>query len=278
MEEHRQTKDSRHSDNSHAPTGVVILARPQLGVNIGAVARAMGNCGVTRLRLVSPRPTWSKKDAIAMACHSASLIHKAQIFPTTQDALSDLHYVLATTARPRTQHIPVLDLDSAITTLHKQQRHGHGLWGVLFGCERSGLTNEEVSQCHGILHIHTHPLCPSLNIAQAVLLVCYHWYRLASNTSRHSTQTQQATHATASHRHRLFFLERLETMLTEKQFFHHQRYDSKKTTIRLRNMLARLQPTHEDIDLLHALVTCLTSPPTHNNKDFPFDINRITPL
>src|SRR3546814_9009987 len=100
------TDRSRKFDLPPAPA--VILVRPQLGENIGMVARAMLNCGLTELRLVSPRDGWPSATAEAAASGALAVLEGAQLFSSTEAALADLHRVYATTARPRGMVKPVV--------------------------------------------------------------------------------------------------------------------------------------------------------------------------
>ena len=79
----------------------IILSRPQLGENIGAAARAMANFGLADLRLVAPRAGWPNAKAVAMAAGAANVVESARVYPTIAEALGDLNYILATTARER---------------------------------------------------------------------------------------------------------------------------------------------------------------------------------
>src|ERR1700721_1678477 len=83
------------------PGPVLVLVQPQLGENIGAAARAMANFGLSRLRIVSPRDGWPNPQALAMAAHGEDIIKHAVIFSSVEEALADIHYVAATTARSR---------------------------------------------------------------------------------------------------------------------------------------------------------------------------------
>jgi len=104
------------SGNTAMPA--VILVNPQLGQNIGAACRAMLNFGLTELRLVKPRDGWPNPDANAMAAGAVALIDNARVFETTAEAVADLKYVLAATARRRELEVPVIGTGEVGAQLH----------------------------------------------------------------------------------------------------------------------------------------------------------------
>jgi tRNA/rRNA methyltransferase len=157
-----------------AVTPTIILVRPQLGENIGMAARAMLNCGLSTLRLVAPRDGWPNMKAQRAASGADIVLDQAEVFDTVAEAVADLEHVVATTARNR-------ELSQRIVT----PRHAAGeigAWigrgervGILFGPERTGLTNDDMVQADTALSIPLNPQFSSLNVAQAVLLVAYEW-------------------------------------------------------------------------------------------------------
>jgi len=157
---------------------IIALARPQMGENIGAAARAMLNFGLDAMRLIAPRDGWPSEPAGATAAGAGSVLDGAGVYATTEDALADLNYVVATTARNRELAIPVLEPDEAVSALRVRLAAGERC-AVLFGGERAGLATEDVARCDAILTIPTNPDFSSLNLAQAVLVFAYEWGRAA---------------------------------------------------------------------------------------------------
>ncbi|MGC5778301.1 RNA methyltransferase [Methylobacterium sp. NFXW15] len=158
----------------------VILVEPQLAENIGMTARAMANFGLSDLRLVNPKNGWPKKGVREAASGATHVLDGAHIFASVEEAVADLHCVFATTARERGQMKRVFAPDEAMADL--VGREGQRC-GILFGRERVGLTNDEVSLAGAIITFPVSPDFPSLNLAQAVLLVGYEW-RKASGRAR----------------------------------------------------------------------------------------------
>jgi len=152
-------------ERESAPQPAVILVRPQLGENIGAACRGMLNFGLTELRLVAPRDGWPNPAADAMAAGAVELIENAKLFETVDDAVADLSFVLAATARRRELEIPVVGTDVVGGEMRAKIQQGVG---VLFGPEKAGLTNADVVFADKILTYPVNPAFQSLNLAQAV--------------------------------------------------------------------------------------------------------------
>lgn len=154
---------------------VVILVRPQMGENIGMAARAMLNCGISELRIVSPRDGWPNEAARKNASGALLVVDNATLYDNLADAIADCDFVLATTARDRDMVKPVFSPDMASQAIIAEQKQ-HKKTAILFGAERSGLENDELSLADGLITVPLNPNFSSLNLAQAVLLVCYQWY------------------------------------------------------------------------------------------------------
>jgi tRNA/rRNA methyltransferase len=216
-------------------------------------ARAMANFGLSELRLVAPRDGWPKKGARASASGAAYVLDGAKLFPDLAQAIADLNLVYATTARDRHQLKPVLAPDAAADEIAASLVSGSKV-GVLFGRERNGLTNDEVSLADKIVTFQVSPAYASLNLAQAVLLVGYEWFR-----ARHAKQYPLnvpdggplAAKATL-----LSFFDYLETELAACDYF---KPDERKGVMQrnLRNVLHRMQLTEQDIRTLRGAVTTL---------------------
>ncbi len=157
----------------------IILVEPQLAENIGMVARAMANFGLSELRLVSPRNGWPKKGAHSAASGATHILEAARLYDTAREAIADLHFVFATTARERGQMKRVYGPEPAMREALERAHAGQGV-GILVGRERTGLENDEVSLADAIVTFPVDPRFSSLNLAQAVLLVAYEWHKQAT--------------------------------------------------------------------------------------------------
>ncbi len=159
-------------EREDAPQPAVILVRPQLGENIGAACRGMLNFGLTELRLVAPRDGWPNPAADAMAAGAVELIENAKLFETVEEAVADLSYVLAATARRRELEIPVVGTTVVGREMRAKVEQGVG---ILFGPEKAGLTNADVVMADAILTYPVNPAFQSLNLAQAVNVFAFIW-------------------------------------------------------------------------------------------------------
>lgn len=162
----------------------VILVRPQLGENIGAVARAMMNFGLSELRIVAPRDGWPNQRAIEVSSGAGHIIEAAQIFPDLPAAAHDIQLLYATTARPRDMEKRVVTPSEAMMEIHTMTER----CALVFGPERTGLENDEIAFCDTIVSIPTSPDHSSLNIAQSAVIMGYEWFRQASGFSSQDSE------------------------------------------------------------------------------------------
>jgi tRNA/rRNA methyltransferase len=247
------------------PTPIVILVNPQLGENIGMAARAMANFGLFELRLVQPREGWDREKAVAAAAGAFETVEKSTIYNSLPEALQDIHYVYATTARPRDMTKNVMTPEQAGLDMRARVSN-HEKLALLFGRERFGLDNEEISLADTIVSAPVNPAYASLNIAQAVLLVGYEWFR------HHATSLGQGTAELAAlsgpglqmpntrpaTKEELFgFYDHIETELESAGFFTAQA--KKPGMIRnLRNLFSRANLTEQEVRSLRGVVSSLT--------------------
>jgi len=158
----------------------VILVEPSHGGNIGAVARAMNNMGLAKLRLVSPA-SYLGKEARTLAVHSVSILEEARVFDTLEDALSDLSVSIAFTARTR-EHFG--QLSCVWELLDNVGGYEDVPLGLVFGRERTGLTNEEMSLCNRWVTIPTFGTNKSINLSHSVMIALYELSKLKNREKR----------------------------------------------------------------------------------------------
>ena len=150
----------------------IILVGPQLGENIGSAARVMGNFGLRDLRIVAPRDGWPNPAAETMSAGAIPEgVVDVTVFETLEQAIADLNYLLATTARPRGMEKPVFDAAQGIAALKREP----GKTGVLFGAEKFGLPNEAVVLADAILTFPVNNAFASLNLGMAVGVFAHAW-------------------------------------------------------------------------------------------------------
>jgi tRNA/rRNA methyltransferase len=233
---------------------VIVLVEPQLGENIGMVARAMANFGLTELRLVDPRDGWPNEKARAAASRADHVIDAARVFGTLQEAVADLNFAVATTARARDNFKSVRSPVEAGRALRTRALRGEKT-GILFGRERFGLYNEEIGLVDEIVTFPVNPEFSSLNIAQAVLLMSYEWMKsgLGSETD---TPFQGPAIEPAPKQVLHSFLGHLEEALAARGYF---RPAAKKPKMidNLRSVLTRPGFSEAEIRVLRGVLASL---------------------
>ena len=232
---------------------VVILVEPQLGENVGMAARAMGNFGLTRLRLVNPRDGWPNVHATRTAAGADHILANVELFDTPSAAIADLNLVLATTARPHDQAKPVIGPEDAASEVIAHIAGG-GDAGILFGRERFGLKAEEVALADRIVTFPVNPGFASLNLAQAVLLVGYEWFKRASGAALPHVMPERSPRAGKEQIDAFF--DNLVRELDKVEFL---RPPEKRDTmlVNLRNIFTRMEPTKQDMHTLHGVVMAI---------------------
>jgi tRNA/rRNA methyltransferase len=240
-------------DWSEGLAPVVILVEPQLGENIGAAARAMANFGLSRLRLVKPRQSWPNDKARVMASGADRILEDAVLFETLEAAVADCSLVLATTARAHDQAKPVVSAAEAAAMMAPRVAAGETA-AIVFGRERNGLENDEVALTDAIVTLPVNPAFASLNLAQAVVIVAYEWFKLQIGGALPFGMPQRS--APAPKEQLLAFFASLERELEKVEFF---RPPDKRETmqINLRNIFSRMQPTQQDIQTLHGVIMAI---------------------
>ena len=237
----------------------VILCRPQRAENIGLAARAMLNCGLTELRLVSPPDDWRGEKARNASSGADPLLEGARCFARLEEAVADLTHVFAATARPRNIVKPVITPRAAGADLRALVAEGQRP-GLLIGPERFGLTNDEVSLADTIITANLNPAFSSLNLAQAVLLLGYEWLQAenvqAANVPADATHLGRAEDL-ASKAELMAFLGRLEAELDACGFLANA--GRRPHVVRdLRAFFQRARPTSRELGMLDGVVRFLT--------------------
>ncbi|QOZ27039.1 TrmJ/YjtD family RNA methyltransferase [Bradyrhizobium sp. CCBAU 51753] len=232
---------------------VVILVEPQLGENIGMAARAMGNFALTRMRIVNPRDGWPNIAAQRAAAGADHIIGSVELFDSVEQAIADLTLVFATTARAHDQAKPVVGPEAAAGEIVGHVASGGGA-GILFGRERAGLTNEEVALANRIITFPVNPGFASLNLAQAVLLMGYEWFKLSTSGALPFAMPERSEPA-SQHQMQAFF-DNLVAELDKVEFL---RPAEKRDTmlVNLRNIFTRMDPTKQDMHTLHGVVMAI---------------------
>jgi len=233
----------------------IVLVRPQMGENIGAVARAMLNFGLCGLRLVEPRDVWPNPKAFSVASGADRVLEGARVEWRFEDALADATFVIAATARPRRLEKPVWGPRQAAEMLRAAVSAGERP-AIVFGPEAAGLENEEVARADAILTYPVNPGFPSINLANAVALFAF-----AYGETRQSDalppwfDPQPSPPAMQAELEALF--EHLENELERGRFFH----PPDKTPLMKHNLRApflRAHLTKQEAQTLRGVIKALT--------------------
>jgi tRNA/rRNA methyltransferase len=234
------------------PAPAVILSHPQLGENIGAAARAMKNFGLSDLRLIAPQCRWPNERALALASGAGDILEAGRVYPDAAAALADIRLVLATTARGRDVVREILTPEAGAQRLRAAARDGFAS-GILFGGERAGLSNDELSLAEAVITIPTAEFS-SLNLGQAVLLLGYEWLKAADATPASRIRKTIAVPATRQELVDLF--EHLEQELEAGGFFFPAA--KKETMVRnVRAMILRAGLSDQETRTIRGMIVAL---------------------
>ena len=233
---------------------VVILVRPQLGENIGAVARAMANGGLFHLRLVAPRDGWPQEKAWRMSSGADRILDALTVHENVADAVADLHHVFATCPRPRHIIKPVLTARGAAAELREISSRSLRA-GLLFGPERAGLDNDDMARADALIRYPLNPAFMSLNLAQAVMVMAYEWWTAADATPPRDFMTNETQVATKGELDN--FLTHLVAELDDSGFL--RNLPKRPGMVRnIFHLFQRGEVTAQELRTLHGIVTELS--------------------
>jgi TrmH family RNA methyltransferase len=221
----------------------IVLVKPKVSGNIGAAARALKNMGLADLRIVAPRD-WDAEAARIMAVHADDILARARLFTNLLEAVSDRTLTVGTTCRTgpyRSEVQPIREAASILAVEAEANRIA-----IIFGPEDYGLSNEEIGQCHRLVSIPASPDYPSLNLAQAVMVVAYEINQAFSDTRSPSAA---AEFAPADGVEQMF--QRMATALEAIGFVSAESADHIMLTIRA--MLGRGGLRPRELDILNGM-------------------------
>jgi TrmH family RNA methyltransferase len=247
----------------------VVLCQTSMAENIGAAARAMKTMGLSRLVLVAPKAAIDDR-ARAVATHASDVLDAARVVDSVDEAVADSVAVWATTARSRSLTLPLVDGRAAADEIMRQAAaipaDSGGRVSVLFGAERTGLTNEELNVADRLLALNANPVYPVLNLAQAVQLVAYEIFHAAdvAPTGLEPAEPPVTRAELAT------LCARLEAALDGRAFFpgeggERERH-ARRLMQRVRLLLNRAQPRHDELQILHGMLTALSRVPRDRDE------------
>jgi tRNA/rRNA methyltransferase len=223
-----------------------------MGENVGAAARAMKNFGLSELVLIAPQFKWPSAKAQALAAGAGDILERASIHPNAAEALAPFNLVLATTARDR-DIVKEIHTPQAAAQRLRQGASSGARTALLFGGERAGLDNEEMSLADGVVTIPTAEFS-SLNLGQAVLLLGYEWLKSADTTPALRTRRTIAVPATRTELTGLF--EHLERELDAAEFLFPPA--KRETMVRnIRAMIMRSGLSDQEVRTIRGMIVAL---------------------
>ncbi|HEX7416734.1 MAG TPA: RNA methyltransferase, partial [Steroidobacteraceae bacterium] len=227
----------------------IVLVETSHPGNIGAVARAMKNMALDELVLVRPRE-FPHAEASARASGADDVLARAHIASSLAEAVADCGLIVATTSRERDQHFRVLEVGAAAVRVVEEAARGPV--AILFGSERTGLTNAELEMSHLLLRIPTNPDYESLNLAMAVQLVAYEIYR--ARGARYAPRPLAVPLASPANLARLYY--HLTQVLAEIDF--RDRTQSGTNLMeRIRRFLQRAELDENEVNILRGILTAV---------------------
>ena len=228
----------------------IVLVEPSHPGNIGAVARAMKNMALSELVLVRPK-AFPHPEATARASGASDLLARVRVVETVVDAVAECGFVAATTSRPRDQNFRALDLhEAALNIFHKSELTPAA---VLFGAERTGLTNEELALAHLLIRIPANPEYPSLNLAMAVQLVCYELFRAAGSPASERPLSESPVPLAPGADMERFYVH-LQQVMDEVEFKDRTTGGTQLMT-RVRRLFQRCEMDQNEVNILRGILT-----------------------
>jgi TrmH family RNA methyltransferase len=226
----------------------VVLVEPTDVVNIGGVVRVMANTGFSRLRLVKP-VEFDKWDVIGVAHYTQHIVDNAPVVDALSEAVGDAHFVLALTGKHQAAKRTLLPMDAALEQVAAAGQAGQTV-ALLLGPEDTGFTNSMLDVAHALTTIPTNPGYPSLNLAQAALLVLYQLFLMSGGGKQRFRPPARKTSPADTAQLEDLFTD-LERLLAAIGFL---RYRSPVTTMRsLRVALTRARLDRREAALLRAI-------------------------
>lgn len=232
----------------------IILVRPSHPGNIGAAARAMKNMGFSSLYLVSPE-VFPSEVASARASGAENILHNARVFDHLQEAVAGCHYIVTTSARKRSLKWENFDARSAAQGLCKIDSSKNV--AIVFGPERSGLSNEEIGLSQSLIHIPVDETFSSMNLAAAVMLVCYEIRMASIKVGPPGLSKKDISETAATAGQVDGFVRHFETVMAQTGFLKNKPSD--RLLRRIRRLFNRAAMSEQDVNILRGVLAAIQS-------------------
>ena len=226
-----------------------ILVRPQIGENIGSVARAIKNFSIKNLRIVNPRCNWPNQKALATSVGAKDILKSTKIYTTVEKSINDLDTIFASSSRIRNVNKNIISISNLKKKVNKKRKIG-----ILFGPEASGLTNDEISYADYLVKIPTDEKFSSLNLSHSAIIFCFELFKHFSNKKLNYQSGYKSSIAKKSEVNK--FLKFIIKKLDKKGFL--QPEHKRKSMIRnINNIFYRSNLSEQEIRILLGIFTTL---------------------
>ena len=226
-----------------------ILVRPQMGENIGFVARAIKNFNITKLRIVDPKCNWPSQKALATSVGANDVLKSSKIYNSVDKSIADLKVVFASTSRIRKVNKKIISILDLRKKIKKKQKIG-----IMFGPEDSGLSNDELNCANYLVKIPTNQKFSSLNLSHSAIIFCFQLFQHFSNKKVIYNSTYKSSIANKSQVNK--FLNFIIHELDKKGFL--QPDHKRKSMIRnINNIFHRLNLSEQEIRILLGIFSTL---------------------
>jgi len=227
-----------------------ILVKPQLGENIGACARSLKNFGFSKLNIVSPKQIWPNIKAKVTSVGAYDIIKKTKIFNNTHKAIGNYDIVISLSARKRDINKKHISINQFLKIIKSKK---NTKFGLMFGPEASGLSNEDLSLSNYVLQIPTSKKFKSLNLSHSLTVICYEIFKLINfKKFEKSSKNIKIT----SKNKISSFLDHLEKLLDKKGFFVPS--EKKHSMImNINNLFYRFEPNDKELRVLASIISIL---------------------
>ena len=226
-----------------------ILVRPQMGENIGSVARAIKNFNIKNLRIVNPKCNWPNQKAIAISVGAKDVLRSSKIYNSIDKSVGDLDVIFATTSRIRKVNKKIISILDIKKKLRKKQKIG-----IIFGPEASGLSNDEVNCADYLVKIPTNNKFSSLNLSHSAIIFCFELFKFFSNKKAAYNSTYKSEVATKSQINK--FLNFIIKELDKKGFL--QPGHKRRSMLRnINNIFHRMNLSEQEIRILLGIFSTL---------------------
>ena len=225
--------------------------KPQLGENIGACARSMKNFGFTKLHIVNPKIIFPNHKIKATSVGAYDLITKAKVFKETNDAINNFDIVISLSARRRDINKKHISLNDFVQLVKARKQSNFGL---MFGPEASGLSNEDLSLSNYVLQIPTSPKFKSLNLSHSLTIVCYEIFKIFNENSFEKNRKR----IKISSKLKITSLVKHLIKLLEKKDFFTPKEKKQSMLMNINNLIYRLEPNDKELRILASIISSLS--------------------